>query len=240
MENVISFFCGISLAIYGTSGIWGSLISYFILNQTNTPQKYNCGINFDPTSHTAPPKPSEVTDTTVRDWKSTYSLLIISLFKKALCSLWNIYWCGYSVNGSFTWNRSNSAEPKTWVTLAVYKIELSIPIRIFETITEKRCGGTAILFRMGKYWSIATCANHYLDHDGEWIHHRTIYSGKKFHPRIVESYLISLRHSSLVLLVFGKSFWTNMWLFRIFIDTWVFFSLVMGRVAQYPAMSLAV
>ena len=66
VENVISCFFGICFAIYGTSGIWGSLISYFILNQSNSPQKYNCGINFDPASQKAPPKPSEVTDITVR------------------------------------------------------------------------------------------------------------------------------------------------------------------------------
>ncbi|CAF4222559.1 unnamed protein product, partial [Rotaria sordida] len=46
VEDIVSLFFGIFFAIFGTSTIWGNLISYFILNQSNNPEKFDCGIYF--------------------------------------------------------------------------------------------------------------------------------------------------------------------------------------------------
>ncbi|CAF1286467.1 unnamed protein product [Rotaria sordida] len=64
VENIISLFFGIFFAFYGTSNIWGNLISYFILNQSNNPEKYNCGIYFDPLSKNETDKAPHVNDLT--------------------------------------------------------------------------------------------------------------------------------------------------------------------------------
>ncbi|CAF4709185.1 unnamed protein product, partial [Rotaria sp. Silwood1] len=49
-DVAVSLFFGIFFACVGTSTIWGNLISYFVLNQSNNPQKLNCGVYFDPQS----------------------------------------------------------------------------------------------------------------------------------------------------------------------------------------------
>ncbi|CAF0870124.1 unnamed protein product [Rotaria sordida] len=49
-DVVVRLFFGIFFACVGTSAIWGNLISYFVLNQSNYPQKLNCGVYFDPQS----------------------------------------------------------------------------------------------------------------------------------------------------------------------------------------------
>ena len=53
IDVVTTFFFGIFFAIFATSIIWGNLVSYFVLNQYSEPQRFNCGIHFDP--RTAPP-----------------------------------------------------------------------------------------------------------------------------------------------------------------------------------------
>ncbi|CAF1340424.1 unnamed protein product, partial [Rotaria sordida] len=50
VEVSVSLFFGIFFGFLGTSTIWGNIISYFVLNQSNYPQKVNCGIYFDPRS----------------------------------------------------------------------------------------------------------------------------------------------------------------------------------------------
>ncbi len=65
VDNIISLFFGIFFAIFGTSNIWGNIISYFVLNQTNNPQKFNCGIYFDPILQNGTAKPNEVSESTV-------------------------------------------------------------------------------------------------------------------------------------------------------------------------------
>ncbi|CAF0820564.1 unnamed protein product [Adineta steineri] len=47
-ETSVTLFFGIFSTFQGTSAVWGNLISYFVLNQSNNPQKVNCGIYFDP------------------------------------------------------------------------------------------------------------------------------------------------------------------------------------------------
>ena len=59
VENTISLFFGIFFAAFSTSTIWGNLITYFVLNEANNPQRYNCGIHYSPL---APDKMEEVTD----------------------------------------------------------------------------------------------------------------------------------------------------------------------------------
>jgi hypothetical protein len=85
VENTISLFFGIFFAAFSTSTIWGNLITYFVLNEANTPQRYNCGIHYNPL---APDKMEEVTDIKV----SQSILLIIDhelgLFKRfILCGI---------------------------------------------------------------------------------------------------------------------------------------------------------
>ncbi|CAF3889976.1 unnamed protein product [Rotaria sp. Silwood1] len=52
-EASISLFFGIFFAFFGTNSIWGNLTSYFVLHQSSSSQKVNCGVNFNPRS--APP-----------------------------------------------------------------------------------------------------------------------------------------------------------------------------------------
>ena len=60
--NTISLFFGIFFAAFSTSTIWGSLITYVVFDQPNNPQRYNCGIHFNPS---APDKMEPVSDTKV-------------------------------------------------------------------------------------------------------------------------------------------------------------------------------
>ena len=60
--HVVSLFFGIFFASYGTTSIWGNIVSYFVLHQTNDPQRFNCGIYFDPTSEAAATTSSNVSD----------------------------------------------------------------------------------------------------------------------------------------------------------------------------------
>ena len=64
-EISVSFFFGIFFAIFGTETIWGNLISYFVLNQSNNPQRFNCGAHFDPRSVTSMNTTEDVNETTV-------------------------------------------------------------------------------------------------------------------------------------------------------------------------------
>ncbi|UJR22295.1 hypothetical protein I4U23_025353 [Adineta vaga] len=63
-EISVSLFFGIFFALFGTNTIWGNLISYFVLNQSSTAQKYNCGIHFDPQSALPTNTTQDVNDTT--------------------------------------------------------------------------------------------------------------------------------------------------------------------------------
>lgn len=51
--------------VFGTSGIWGNLISYFILNQNNSPQVNNCGVYFNPLAKTETDSAPDVSNLTV-------------------------------------------------------------------------------------------------------------------------------------------------------------------------------
>ncbi|CAF4895068.1 unnamed protein product [Rotaria sp. Silwood1] len=64
VADIVSLFFGIFFAIFGTSTIWGNLISYFILNQSNNPEKFNCGVYFDPLSKNETNKAPNVSDLT--------------------------------------------------------------------------------------------------------------------------------------------------------------------------------
>ncbi|CAF0789630.1 unnamed protein product [Rotaria sordida] len=63
-DVVVSLFFGIFFACVGTSAIWGNLISYFVLNQSNYPQKLNCGVYFDPQSAVTVTMTSNVSEKT--------------------------------------------------------------------------------------------------------------------------------------------------------------------------------
>jgi hypothetical protein len=65
VADIVSLFFGIFFAIYGTSTIWGNLISYFILNQSNNPEKFNCGVYFNPLSKNETDKAPNVSNLTV-------------------------------------------------------------------------------------------------------------------------------------------------------------------------------
>lgn len=64
-DIIVSLFFGIFFACFGTSGVWGNLISYFILNQRNNPQVNNCGVYFDPLAQTSTNSEPDVTSLTV-------------------------------------------------------------------------------------------------------------------------------------------------------------------------------
>ncbi|CAF1619503.1 unnamed protein product [Adineta ricciae] len=64
VEMSVSLFFGIFSAITGTSLIWGNLISYFVLRQSNTPPKVNCGIYFDPKVSRPTNETEDVNETT--------------------------------------------------------------------------------------------------------------------------------------------------------------------------------
>ena len=65
VDVIISLFFGIFFAFLGTCTIWGNLISYFVLNQSNNPQKFNCGVHFDPLAKVATNSSDDVNDATV-------------------------------------------------------------------------------------------------------------------------------------------------------------------------------
>ncbi|CAF1206004.1 unnamed protein product [Adineta steineri] len=60
----VSLFFGIFFALFGTTTIWGNLISYFVLHQSSVAQKINCGIYFNPTSASPTNTTQNVDDTT--------------------------------------------------------------------------------------------------------------------------------------------------------------------------------
>ncbi|UJR32834.1 hypothetical protein I4U23_020296 [Adineta vaga] len=63
VDVIVSFFFGIFFAIFGTSTIWGNAVSYFVLNQSNQPQRVNCGIYFDPVVKVEIEESEDVDDT---------------------------------------------------------------------------------------------------------------------------------------------------------------------------------
>ncbi|CAF4105111.1 unnamed protein product [Rotaria sordida] len=65
-EVSVGLFFGLFMAFLGTSIIWGNLISYFVLKQSNHPQKMNCGIYFDPQSTGSTNQTDNVSEATVR------------------------------------------------------------------------------------------------------------------------------------------------------------------------------
>lgn len=65
-EVSVSLFFGLYYAIQGTSLIWGNLITYFVLNQSDHPQEKNCGIYFDPKSRIPSNQTENVNGTTVK------------------------------------------------------------------------------------------------------------------------------------------------------------------------------
>jgi hypothetical protein len=62
----VSLFFGIYCALQGSSLIWGNMISYFVLNQSNPPAKEHCGIDFNPQMHGVATHTEIVNQTTVR------------------------------------------------------------------------------------------------------------------------------------------------------------------------------
>jgi MFS family permease len=62
----VSLFFGIFFAIFGTSTIWGNLISYFVLSQSGAAQVNNCGVYYNPKDISPSNATQDVTDTTVR------------------------------------------------------------------------------------------------------------------------------------------------------------------------------
>ena len=107
--HVVSLFFGIFFAVFGTCNIWGNLVSYFVLQQDNNPQKVNCGIHFNPNSENATAPPSNVSDTTVSEpLLSTVCFPTNSLFIAALCLVWDTYWNGCYFHTSPSRTRSNS------------------------------------------------------------------------------------------------------------------------------------
>ncbi|CAF1294932.1 unnamed protein product [Rotaria sordida] len=66
VEVSVSLFFGIFFGFLGTSTIWGNIISYFVLNQSNYPQKVNCGIYFDPRSSISTNITGDINEITVR------------------------------------------------------------------------------------------------------------------------------------------------------------------------------
>lgn len=109
VEHVVSLFFGIFFTAVGTCGIWGNLVSYFVLNQTNHPQRFNCGIHFDPVSAAATTTSTDVSDAIVSDsFSMIICLLMHSLFISALSSLWDIHWNECSFPAPLTLTRSNT------------------------------------------------------------------------------------------------------------------------------------
>ena len=96
MGHAVSLFLGIFFAAYGTNSVWGNLVSYFVLHKINNPQKFNCGIYFDPLSENGTATSPEVSDLTVSNQlPSNACSLIHSRIITALCSLWHIRGNGY-------------------------------------------------------------------------------------------------------------------------------------------------
>ena len=64
-DLVISLFFGIFFAVFSMSTIWGNAVSYFVLNDSNNPQRVNCGIYFNPLTKNGTEKSSDIDDTKV-------------------------------------------------------------------------------------------------------------------------------------------------------------------------------
>ncbi|CAF1494994.1 unnamed protein product [Adineta ricciae] len=62
-ELIISLFFGIFFAVFSMSTIWGNAVSYFVLNNSNNPQRVNCGIYFNPLTKNGTEKHSDIDDT---------------------------------------------------------------------------------------------------------------------------------------------------------------------------------
>ncbi len=69
VEVIVSLFFGIFFAIYGTSTIWGNVISYLILSRANHTQKFNCGIYFNPLAQHETDSSADVSDLTVKNFQ---------------------------------------------------------------------------------------------------------------------------------------------------------------------------
>ncbi|CAF0755185.1 unnamed protein product [Adineta ricciae] len=62
-ELIISLFFGIFFAVFSMSTIWGNAVAYFVLNDSNNPQRVNCGIYFNPLTKNGTEKSSNIDDT---------------------------------------------------------------------------------------------------------------------------------------------------------------------------------
>lgn len=101
VEDVVSLFFGIFFAIFGTCAVWGNLVSYVVLNQSNQPQRFNCGIYFDPLSKAAMIIPVEVSKTTVssqtRPCSRSFSVDASGMFSVVSLLEWAFFqWFSYS------------------------------------------------------------------------------------------------------------------------------------------------
>lgn len=77
VDHIISLFFGIFFAVLNTCSIWGNMISYFVLNQSNIPQKNNCGIYFDPLSKHNDQIPAVVSDFTVNRLENYFPICFL-------------------------------------------------------------------------------------------------------------------------------------------------------------------
>lgn len=107
-DVTVSLFFGIFFASFGTSGIWGNLISYFVLNQRNNPQVNNCGVYFDPLAQNSASSAPDVTDLTVitsgvLNMNANFLLMI-----KEIYIVRSIHWIERNCSHSTIHNRSNS------------------------------------------------------------------------------------------------------------------------------------
>lgn len=58
-------FFGIFFAIFSTSGIWGNLFSYAIINESNHTRNASCGVYFSPSSKGESDESGNVSNLTV-------------------------------------------------------------------------------------------------------------------------------------------------------------------------------
>lgn len=87
VEHIISLFFGIFFAVLNTCTIWGNMVSYFVLNQSNIPQKVNCGVYFDPLSKHNDEIPAVVSDFTVNSLENYFPSYFDSLKRYLLCGV---------------------------------------------------------------------------------------------------------------------------------------------------------
>lgn len=110
-DNMVSLFFGIFFAFFGTSGIWGNLISYYILNQQNNPQVNNCGVYFNPLAKVGTESTPDVTNLTVNAYFHRNVIVFLSvLLIIEIYTVWCIYRIEYNCSPSFTCTRSNSID----------------------------------------------------------------------------------------------------------------------------------